>query len=74
LSSITAILSLLAVAGLIMLAGPLWSIAGIAIGEGVFALFLYKEAGARLKWQLQSRSSSGPASDATMALVTARSD
>jgi len=74
LSSITAILSLLAVAGLIMLAGPLWSIAGIAIGEGVFALFLYKEAGARLKWQLQSRSSSGPASDATMALVTARRD
>lgn len=74
LSSITAILSLLAVAGLIMLAGPLWSIAGIAIGEGVFALLLYKEAGARLKWQLQSQPSSAPETDAAMALVTARRD
>ena len=48
LSSMTACVSLGATTLLLLLAGPLWSIGGIALGEGCFAWLLWRSARAEL--------------------------
>jgi hypothetical protein len=42
ISAVTCVISLVFVTGLIFAVGPLWSIAGVAIGEGVFAIALWR--------------------------------